>query len=52
MATTKKTATQKTAAARKAAPRANPVQDIQDAMAKPFKGVTERLQAMNIPGMA
>jgi len=51
MATSKKTATRKTAA-KKAAPRANPVQDIQDAMAKPFKGVTERLQAMNIPGMA
>ena len=53
MATSKKTAPKKTApAAKKAAPRANPVQDIQEAMAKPFKGVTERLQALNIPGIA
>ncbi|MDM0039225.1 TIGR01841 family phasin [Variovorax sp. J22G21] len=53
MATSKKTAPKKTAAAApKAAPRANPVQDIQEAMAKPFKGVTERLQALNIPGIA
>ncbi|RYF65131.1 MAG: phasin [Comamonadaceae bacterium] len=52
MATTKKTAAKKTAApARKAAPAANPVQDIQEAMAKPFKGMTERLQGLNLTGV-
>ncbi|MEO5736011.1 MAG: TIGR01841 family phasin [Variovorax sp.] len=52
MATSKKTAPKKTAAAAKTPPRANPVQDMQEAMVKPFKGVTERLQALNIPGIA
>lgn len=52
MATTKKTATKKTAAPRKAAPAANPVKDIQEAMAKPFKGVAERLQGLTLPAMA
>ncbi|MET0543974.1 MAG: phasin family protein [Variovorax sp.] len=58
MATTKKTAPRKTAAKKAAAKaptasRANPVQDIQEAMTKPFKGVAERLQqSLNIPGIA
>lgn len=47
----KPTAANKTGAAPKAAS-ANPVQGIQDAMAKPFKGMTERLQNLNVSGAA
>lgn len=57
MATTKKTAPRQPAATKKATrssatSRANPVQDMQDAMTKPFKGVADRLQSLNIPGIA
>jgi phasin family protein len=53
MATSKKTAPSKTAAKKTAtSSRADAVQDIQDAIAKPFKGVAERLQAMKMPAIA
>lgn len=54
MATSKKTAPRKTAARKTAATsaRADAVQDIQDAITKPFKSVTERLQALQVPAIA
>ena len=47
----KSTAAKKTTTASKST-RSNPAQDIQDAMAKPFKGMTERLQNLKVSGAA
>ena len=54
MATTKKTAAKKAPAAAKkaaAAPAANAVQDMQEAMTKPFKGAVEKLRSLKLPGV-
>lgn len=48
---TRKTPASKSASAKKTT-RANPAADIQDAMVKPLKGLTERLQNLKLSGAA
>lgn len=48
---TRKTPATKSASAKKAS-RTNPAADIQDAMVKPLKGLTERLQNLKLSGAA
>ena len=52
MAISSKTTAAKKAAAAPKAKHANPAQDIQDAIVKPFKGMAERLQNLNVSGAA
>ncbi len=52
MATSRKSTAEKKASAAPKATRSNPAQDLQDAMTKPFKGMTERLQNLNVSGAA
>ncbi len=57
MATSRKTAAKKTTATadraeRAATARANPAQDVQDAMVKPLKGMADRLQNLKLGGAA
>jgi len=56
MATRKTTAAKKSAptgsTAKKTSPQADPTADIRDAIAKPFKGLAERLQNLKLSGTA
>jgi len=52
MATSSKSTAAKKATAAPKASRPNPVQDIQDAMVKPLKGMSERLKNLNLNGAA